>query len=161
MNFIYIFGIFAIGAYILQAIMGMKQIKNFNSVYQELRSQGKVAIGRRSGKLRAGTLTMFAIDKEAKIVSAKKMQGVTVFAKFHDIPEYIGQDIHYIDKYNPLVQKENKLTQQAMENAREIYLRVDAGNYTEEQALSPFLGAKTQLNIWKNQAQQKMKRSTK
>ena len=29
-----------------------------------------------------------------------------------------------MDHYHPLVQKENKLTQQAMENAREIYFYV-------------------------------------
>jgi hypothetical protein len=41
-----------------------------------------------------------------------------------------------MDHYHPLVQKENKLTQQAMENAREIYLRVELGNYQETQPLN-------------------------
>ncbi len=41
-----------------------------------------------------------------------------------------------MDHYHPLVQKENKLTQQAMENAREIYLRVELGNYQENTTIN-------------------------
>ena len=115
--------------------MGMKQIKHFNQNYQELR-QLKVAIGRR-GKLKAGTIILFAVDSQGKILAARKMQGVTVLAKFHPLPQYVNEDIHYMDHYHPLVQKENKLTQQAMENAREIYLRVELGNYQETQPLTP------------------------
>lgn len=159
MNFIYIFGGFVIVAYLLQIVMGMKQIKHFNQVYQELRKKGKVAIGRRAGKIKAGTIVLFAVDKNGKILDARKMQGVTVIAKFHSLPTYVGEDIHYIDKYHPLVRKENKLVQQAMENAREIYLRVEVGNYHEEKPLSPLVGAKVQMQLWKNQIQSKMKRS--
>lgn len=159
MNFIYVFGAFVLGAYILQAILGMKQIKNFNQNYQELRRLGKVAIGRRAGKIKSGTIILFAIDSDHKIIAARKMQGVTVLAKFHSLDEYVGEDIHYIDKYHPLVRKENKLTCLAMENAREIYLRVEAGNYKEEKPMSPFVGAGIQLQLWKNQIQRKMNRS--
>ena len=34
------------------------------------------------------------------------MQGVTVLAKFKELPVYLGEDIHYIDKYHPKVQKQ-------------------------------------------------------
>ena len=60
------------------------------------------------------------MDSQGKILAARKMQGVTVLAKFHPLPQYVNEDIHYMDHYHPLVQKENKLTQQAMENAREF-----------------------------------------
>lgn len=159
MKFIYVFGFFAIAAYVFQAILAMRQIKHFNQVYQELRSIGKVAIGRRAGKIKAGTIVLFAVTDEGKILDARKMQGVTVLAHFHQISGYIGQDIHYIDKYNPLVRKENKMLQQAMENAREIFLRVEAGNYHEEKPLSPINGAFNQINLWKNQVQIKRRRS--
>lgn len=161
MNFIYVFAAFAIGAYVLQAIFGMKQIKHFNTVYQRLRRQGKVAIGRRSGRFKAGTIVMFAVDETGQILDARKMQGVSVLAKFHTLEKYIGEDIHYLDKYHPQVRKENKLMRLAMENAREIYLRVEVGNYKEEQAVSPLMGATVQLQLWKNQLQTRMKRSVK
>ena len=32
--------------------------------------------------------------------------------------DYVGEDIHYFDKYNPLMRKENKLMQSAIEDAR-------------------------------------------
>lgn len=85
--------------------MGMKQIKHFNQNYQELRQLGKVAIGRRAGKLKAGTIILFAVDSQGKILAARKMQGVTVLAKFHPLPQYVNEDIHYMDHYHPLVQR--------------------------------------------------------
>lgn len=159
MSFIYLFGAFVVGAYLMQVVLGMKQIKHFNQTYQELRRKGKVAIGRRARKIKAGTIVLFAVDQQGKILDARKMQGVTVLAKFHTLSAYIGEDIHYMDKYHSLVRQENKLIQQAMENAREIYLRVEMGNYQEEQPLSPLAGTKVQLQLWKNQVQAKMKRS--
>jgi DNA-binding transcriptional regulator of glucitol operon len=138
MSFVTVFILFAVGAYIVQALLGILQIKHFNRVYRELRNQGKVAIGRRPGKFRAGTLALFAIEEDGKIIDMRLMQGVTVLSKFKQKAEYIGHDLHYIDSYHPLVQKENKLTQEAMENAREVYLKVSTGNYKEEPAPTPF-----------------------
>ncbi|XJS10902.1 transcriptional regulator GutM [Aerococcaceae bacterium WGS1372] len=159
MDFIYVFGVFAIGAFIFQSILGFFQIKHFNTIYQELRKKGKVAIGRRSGKFTAGTIVFFAVDDDAKIIDARLMQGVTVIAKFKPKDEYIGQDIHFIDSYHPLVQKENKLTRLAMENAREIYLRVEIGNYTEEKPNSPLQNVQMSLSMLKEGITSKLKRS--
>ena len=150
MSFVTVFIIFAVSAYAFQILLGFQQIKHFNKNYQELRRKGKVAIGRRPGKVRSGTIVMFAIKDEGEILDARMMQGVTVLSKFKQLDDYVGQDIHYIDKYHPLVQKENKLTQYAMENAREIYLRVAVGDYTEEPAPSPFKQLAFNLNVSKN-----------
>lgn len=131
MDFVLVFGAVCIAAYALQIVFGMKQLKHFNTTYGEMRKLGRVAIGRRSGKVKSGTIVMFALDKDGKVLAAKKMQGVTVLAKFKDMPAYLGQDIHYFDTYNPLVRKENKLLQIAIEDAREVFLRVEAGNYKD------------------------------
>ncbi|MFW7395578.1 transcriptional regulator GutM, partial [Vagococcus fluvialis] len=82
MNFIVVLGMFGIGAYLLQIVFGMKQIKHFNETYQMLRRKGKVAIGRRAGKIKAGTIVMFAVNNNGDILESVKMQGVTVMAKF-------------------------------------------------------------------------------
>ena len=137
MSFIYLFAGMALAAFLCQSLFGYYQIKHFNHVYQVLRQKGKVAIGRRAGKIQAGTIVMFAIDDTGKILDAHLMQGISVIARFKTLPDYIGEDLNFIDRYHPLVQKENKLTQLAMENAREIYLRVEMGNYEEEPSLSP------------------------
>ncbi|MBY4764924.1 transcriptional regulator GutM [Streptococcus uberis] len=131
MDKIVIFGIIVILAYVVQIILGMKQLKHFNKVYGELRKKGRVAIGRRSGKIKSGTIVMFAIDKEGLVLDARKMQGVTVAAHFKQMPNFIGQDIHYFDTYNPLVRNENKLVQIAIEDARELFLRMEAGSYQD------------------------------
>ncbi|MGO4928393.1 transcriptional regulator GutM [Fundicoccus sp. Sow4_F4] len=159
MSFVTVFIIFAVSAYAFQIFLGFQQLRHFNGVYQELRRKGKVAIGRRPGKIRSGTIVMFAIEDEGKIIDARLMQGVTVASKFKALNKYVGQDIHYIDKYHPLVQKENKLTQFAMENAREIYLRVAVGDYKEEPAASPFKQLAFNVNLSKNLLMSKFKRS--
>ena len=133
--------------YILQIIFGLKQLKHFNTTYSELRKMGRVAIGRRAGKIKAGTIVMFAVDQSGKVLDARRMQGVTVAARFKTMPDYIGQDIHYFDTYNPLIRKENKLLQIAIEDAREVFLRTEAGNYEDVPKFAPVLNVGNQLKL--------------
>ncbi|WP_394405308.1 transcriptional regulator GutM [Streptococcus sp. 20-1249] len=159
MNVMLVFGAFCIAAYALQIVFGMQQLKHFNTTYGELRRLGRVAIGRRSGKVRSGTIVMFAVDKDGKALAAKKMQGVTVLAKFKDMPAYVGQDIHYFDKYNPLVRKENKLLQIAIEDAREVFLRGEAGNYEDVPKYASALGLKTNAKLLATRLKLQFKKS--
>jgi len=159
MNFVTTFIIFAVGAYIVQVLLSVFQIKHFNKVYRDLRNLGKVAIGRRTGKIKSGTIVMFAIEDEGKILDARVMQGVTVISKFRQLDQFVGHDIHYIDRYHPLVHKENKLTQEAMEDAREVYLRVSVGDYEEEPVKSPIGQLGTTLNVYGNMLKNKVKGS--
>ncbi|SDL99683.1 transcriptional regulator GutM [Paenibacillus jilunlii] len=68
-------------AWLLQGMPGPLQIRNFNKKYTELRKLGRVAIGKKTGKIKAGTVVMFAIDSNARILQAAQMQGVTVFSR--------------------------------------------------------------------------------
>ncbi|HEL2383013.1 TPA: transcriptional regulator GutM [Streptococcus suis] len=147
MDSIYILGAVVILAYILQIIFGLKQLKHFNTTYSELRKKGRVAIGRRAGKIKAGTIVMFAVDQSGKVLDARRMQGVTVAARFKTMPDYIGQDIHYFDTYNPLIRMENKLLQTAIEDAREVFLRTEAGNYEDVPKFAPVLNVGNQLKL--------------
>lgn len=147
MDSIYILGAIVIVAYILQIVFGLKQLKHFNTTYSELRKKGRVAIGRRAGKIKAGTIVMFAVDKSGKVLDARRMQGVTVAARFKTMPDYIGRDIHYFDTYNPLIRKENKLLQIAIEDAREVFLRTEAGNYEDVPKFAPVLNVGNQLKL--------------
>ncbi|MBS4207329.1 transcriptional regulator GutM [Bacillus sp. FJAT-50079] len=78
-------------AWLVQSILGFLQIRHFNKKYAEMRSMGRVAIGKRTGKLRAGTVVMFCIDKRNKILKAAKMQGVTVFSRVRDLKGFEGK----------------------------------------------------------------------
>ncbi|SES10721.1 transcriptional regulator GutM [Streptococcus gallolyticus] len=147
MNSMIVLGLVIILAYVIQFFLGLRQIKHFNQVYANLRKKGRVAIGRRSGKLKSGTIVMFAIDKKGIVLTAKKMQGVTIMAHFKDMPDYIGQDIHYFDKYNPTVRKENKLMQIAIEDAREVFLRSEAGTYKDVPKAAPLVDLTTQIKL--------------
>ncbi|CAM2964666.1 transcriptional regulator GutM [Streptococcus pluranimalium] len=134
-------------AYVFQIILGMRQLKHFNEVYHELRQKGRVAIGRRSGKIKSGTIVMFAIDSSGIILDARKMQGVTVGAHFKELPQYVNQDLHYLDHYHPTVRQENKLTQIAIEDARNVFLTIDAGTYTERRQQNLIADTKNNIKL--------------
>ena len=68
MNDMYLFIVFAASAYVLQAVISWKQLKHFNQTYSELRRKGKVAIGKRPGKIRSGTIFMLAIDDHDQVL---------------------------------------------------------------------------------------------
>lgn len=146
MNTYLLIGGLIIIAYICQIMLGLKQIKHFNQVYAGLRKQGKVAIGRRPGKIKSGTIAMFAIDQKGNILDAKVMQGVTVVAKFKDKVNYIGENINSLTQTHRKVQKENRLTQAAILDARNLYLAVATKTYKEPVALSPLTMLRAQLS---------------
>ena len=146
MNTWLLIGIIAVIAYVIQIIFGLRQIKHFNQVYGSLRKQGKVAIGRRPGKIKSGTIAMFALDQKGDVLDAKIMQGVTVMAKFKNKSQYIGENIINLTQTHDKVSKENKLTQSAIIDARKLYLAVASQNYQESTTLSPFTMLRVQLS---------------
>ncbi|MBY6268567.1 transcriptional regulator GutM, partial [Parageobacillus thermoglucosidasius] len=85
--------LFMAAAFMIQLALGYFQIRNFTKTYIELRRKGKVAIGRRPGKFRAGTIVLFAVNNKGDILDAKKMQGVTVFAKFKKLKGFENKNI--------------------------------------------------------------------
>lgn len=152
---IFFLGAIAIVAYIVQTFLGLKQIKNFNTVYGRMRRKGKVAIGRRPGKIASGTLILFALDNAGKISEAQMMQGISILARFKSKSQFEGIDIHELAEEHPVFLKENKLTRQATLNAQKIYLEVEKGNYQENQPLSPVMNAGLHLSMIKQSIQTK------
>ncbi|MGT2933518.1 transcriptional regulator GutM [Streptococcus catagoni] len=158
MDSIIVLATIVISAYIFQIFLGMKQLKHFNTIYAQLREKGRVAIGRRSGKIKSGTIVMFALDKTGHVLDARRMQGVTVAARFKEMPQFVGQDIHYFDSYNPLVRKENKLVQIAIEDARELFLRTEAGTYEDVSKYNSAFDLDFHLKTWKNRLKLQFKK---
>lgn len=112
-------------AWILQTILGTTQVKNFNKHYTELRKHGRVSIGRSKGIFRSGVVLLMSIDKKRNIQIAKKMQGVTILAKFKEYSLLEGQDLLNIDP--EVYEKMDRFTKQAFDEAVEIYKRVAKG----------------------------------
>ena len=148
-------GILFILAFILQYALTYVQLNSFKRSYSKLRRIGRVVIGRKKGAARAGAIVMLAIDDHDQVLEVRKMQGVTSLAKFHSLPVYAGEDIHYIDRYHPSVRAEDRLTQAALENAREVYLRIEAGNEKSEQPTLPFIAMLNNFRIWKSTIKEK------
>lgn len=108
MNPIITFIVLGITMWMLNILFGFMQIKNFNKNYIEMRKIGRVAIGRKKGYFKAGTIVMIGIDDEGRILSSKKMQGTTVLARVGGFMGLEGKFItdlteNDLTKYNKLM----------------------------------------------------------
>ncbi|KLI03468.1 glucitol operon activator [Sporolactobacillus inulinus CASD] len=132
--------IFIGGAFLLQIFLGYFQIKHFSNVFVEMRRKGKVAIGRKKGHFKAGTLVFLNVDENGRIFDARKMQGVTILARFQPMKALIGENIQALPEVK--VSRYNKLLQQAIADSVHNYTVV-AGGGTIEQSSSrtPLSGA--------------------
>lgn len=110
-----------IPAYLLQAYFGFKQIKKFGHEYQQMRKEGKVAIGRHSGKIIAGTIVMLVLDDDGYICYGRKLQGISVFAKFKDFNRLNDRQLGAITIDDPALADEMKNTKKAVKEAIDNY----------------------------------------
>ncbi|MDU6522627.1 transcriptional regulator GutM [Enterococcus devriesei] len=159
MNILFL-GIIAIAAYIIQTCLGLKQIKNFSMVYARLRKKGKVAIGRRPGKLTSGTILMFSVNQMGLIDEAEMMQGITILARFKPKKQFVGLNIRELNEQHPVFEKENRLTRQAALNAKKIYLEVEKGNYQDTKPVSPVMNVGLHLSMLKQSIQTKFSKGS-
>jgi len=127
---IFIIMIFMAGAFIFQMVLGYLQIKHFSKAYAELRRIGKVAIGKKPGKIRSGTIVMFAVTNSGKILKAKKIQGVTVMAKVKDMPGFEDKNIRTLEEKD--LTQCNKLLKLAILDAVQNYKVIMSGGEIPE-----------------------------
>ncbi|GIM28467.1 sorbitol operon activator protein (glucitol) [Clostridium polyendosporum] len=108
----------------LNFLFGFLQIKHFNKNFIELRKLGRVAIGKKKGHLRAGTVVMLVIDDEERIIVAKKIQGITIFASVKRFLGLEGKKIYEIEKED--LNRYNRLMRAAIEDAINNYRKFKA-----------------------------------
>lgn len=126
-----------IPAYLIQSFLGFKQMKKFGEEYSQMRRKGRVAIGRRSGKISSGSIVLLSLDENGFINEGRKLQGTTVAAKFKDFNSLNGRRIDTVTyKDNELV-KEIKNTKKAVVDAVNNYNLVISGKEIPEKK-SPF-----------------------
>ncbi|MDB0438752.1 transcriptional regulator GutM [Clostridioides difficile] len=99
-----------IAVYILNICLGYLQLKDFNKNYIELKRRGRVAIGRKKGRISSGTIVLILINEDGVIVETRKMQGVTVLARVKVFEGLVGYNLGCIEKsdlngYNKLLKK--------------------------------------------------------
>ena len=131
MNF-FIIMIFIAGAFVVQMGLGFLQIKHFSKAYAELRRIGKVAIGKKPGRIRSGTIVLFAVSNSGKILKAKKMQGVTVMAAVKDLHGFEDKNIKTLSEQD--LAHCNKLLKLAILDAVHNYKTIMSGGIIPEKS---------------------------
>ncbi|MEG0855658.1 MAG: transcriptional regulator GutM [Terrisporobacter sp.] len=116
-------------AYIIQFLLTMLQMKNFNLNFRDLRKLGRVAIGKKKGGFKAGSISMFAIDDEGRIIKGLYLSGVTVLARFKEINQFNGKDIATLKEDD--VKKYPKQVQKSILNASSNYITITNGAEVE------------------------------
>lgn len=132
MNSVTFLIITGIAVWILNFIFGLLQIKDFNKNYIELRKLGKVAIGRKKGRLSSGTIVLIRIQDDGLIIESRKVQGVTVAAR---IKSFKGLENKYIGDITENDLKEfNKPLKKAILDAVKIYKKFKLEETNKEEA---------------------------
>jgi glucitol operon activator protein len=116
--------------FLLQSVLGVFQIKNFNKHYSELRKVGRVAIGRSKGIFRSGAVLMLALDAKANIIQAEKMQGLTILAICKRVQSLEGQPLLYMDE--DAIKGMDPFLRKALKDAQRTYEIIMSGGTVEK-----------------------------
>ena len=80
----------AVIAWCAQLALGGWQISRFNRAFDTLCQQGRVGVGRSSGRFKPRVVVAIALDDQQRIVDTLFMKGLTVFARPQKIPAITG-----------------------------------------------------------------------
>ena len=124
-------------AFLLQGVLSTLQMKHLNNEFLALRRRGKVAFGRKSGGFHAGAIVMFLIDDDGIIQEAKKLEGVTVFARIKPLDGFEGRYVGDLTEQDGPRNHRNLC--KAIEDAALTYRKVVLGETTPQaERTSPF-----------------------
>lgn len=85
--------LFAISMWLLQILLGWRQIRLFNQAYAKMAQQGKLVVGRNEGRFTPKAIIVLAIDDNHVIQNCLIMQGLSVFAQPRFIDTLNGQNL--------------------------------------------------------------------
>lgn len=117
-------------AYVVQFLLTMMQMKDFNLNFRDLRRIGRVVIGKKKGGFVAGSIVMFAIDDNGVILKGMCLSGVTVLARFKEFNNLDGVNIATITERQ--VKSYSKQVQKSILNACSNYVTITSGGNIEE-----------------------------
>lgn len=110
--------------FVMQAVGGYFQIKNYQKSVHRVHQYGNVGIGQKRGRFFSGYLILIACDSDGVITRAEIMDGLTILAKFHEKKEYLGRPLigssiyDYLEEFAFMDKKQKKRNKgyiQAME----------------------------------------------
>ncbi|MDN5352315.1 MAG: glucitol operon activator protein [Clostridiales bacterium] len=82
---------FVFALWIAQGLLTVLQIQHYRKRVAELKKKGKVLVGQKKGKLKAGSIVLIALNEDGVISDAEEMRGFTVFTKFKKLNAVVGK----------------------------------------------------------------------
>ncbi|MDI3481606.1 MAG: glucitol operon activator protein [Tepidanaerobacteraceae bacterium] len=79
--------------WVLQGVMTYFQIKNFQIELKKMKKKGITGVGSVKNVFGSGAIVILSVDENGRIIEARKMMGVSVFARFTPLPEL--KDLYY------------------------------------------------------------------
>ncbi len=141
-------GLVIMAAFLVQAILSAFQMRHFSKEFISLRREGKVACGRQAGGFHAGAIAMFLIDENGIIKKARKLEGVTCFARVKAMDGFDGKYIGSLTGEE--IPKSHKNLRKAVRDAALTYCKFMSGEEIID-PLSPFQKVENSIkNIVKN-----------
>ena len=108
----------AVIAWCAQLALGGWQISRFNRAFDTLCQQGRVGVGRSSGRFKPRVVVAIALDDQQRIVDTLFMKGLTVFARPQKIPAITG--MHVGDLQPDVIFPHDPLSQNALSLALKL-----------------------------------------
>ncbi len=82
-----------------QMLLAFIQVRHYQRTVKGLLGSGVIGVGQRKNALRQGEIIILSYDRNKdEVVACKSMKGYTIFAKFKDMPEYVGMTLSAIRK---------------------------------------------------------------
>lgn len=83
----------AFGLFVMQAVGGWFQIKNYKKAIRRMHKQGNVGIGQTKGRFLNGNLVLIACDSTGVITACEVMEGLTFLAGFKPRQAFRGRTL--------------------------------------------------------------------
>ena len=127
-----ILGIFVAAAFLLQALMGYFQIRNFAHNYHEVRQGGRVLIGKNPRRFRQVSLMLIGLDHDDRIQEIRIMKGLTVFSRFREVDRFDGESVAEVGADYTALHKLSRTERECFLNAYRNYVNYKTNNLSFE-----------------------------
>ena len=129
---ILILGIFVAAAFLLQALMGYFQIRNFARNYHAVRQEGRVLIGKNPRRFRQCSLMLIGLDHDDRIQEIRVMKGLSVFSRFREVAQFDGELVAEVGADYTALQKLSRTERECFLNAYRNYVNYKTNNLSFE-----------------------------
>lgn len=117
-------------AFLLQGFFSFMQMRNLSNAFIEMRRNGRVAFGRKSGGFHAGAVVMFRLNEDGIICEGKKLEGLTSFSRVKPLTGFEGRHIESLTAEDG--PKNHRNLCRAIEDAALTYRKYTNGEVIEE-----------------------------